>query len=69
MNKPAPSRTSVTPSSPGSRPSPPGGLRPALTPAPGDVHRQLWRGGCHKRSTKSGLHGFRGLPRRRIPVV
>jgi transposase InsO family protein len=31
---------SVAPSSPGSRPSPPGGLRPALTPPPGDAQRQ-----------------------------
>ena len=29
----------MTPSSPASRPSPPGGLRPALTPAPGEATR------------------------------
>ena len=31
--------TMMAPSSPGSRPSPPGGLRPALTPAPGDTNQ------------------------------
>jgi hypothetical protein len=38
---PAPGATMIVPSSPASRPSPPGGLRPALTPAAGDtgMHR------------------------------
>jgi transposase len=67
MNNPTPRRTSVTPSSPGPRPSPTGGLRPALTPAPGDVHWQLRRAAAHTRSTKSGLHAFRGLPLRPRP--
>jgi hypothetical protein len=38
---PAPGATMIVPSSPASRPRPPGGLRPALTPAAGDtgMHR------------------------------
>jgi putative transposase len=34
-----PAAASVPPSSPASRPSPAGGLRPAMTPAPGDGHK------------------------------
>ena len=37
MNDAGSRAPSVAPSSPASRPSPPGGLRPALTPAPGAV--------------------------------
>jgi hypothetical protein len=33
--------SSVAPSSPGSRPSPAGGLRPALTPAPGGAFQAV----------------------------
>ena len=38
---PAPGATMIVPSSPPSRPRPPGGLRPALTPTAGDtgMHR------------------------------
>src|SRR3954452_11240670 len=49
----------MAPSSLGSRPRPPGGLRPALTPAPGDAHRQRRGAGS---PTNPGLHAFRGLP-------
>src|SRR3954447_7894201 len=38
----------MAPSSPGSRPRPPGGLRPALTPTPGDAHRQRRGAGSNK---------------------
>jgi hypothetical protein len=34
---PAPGATMIVPSSPASRPTPPGGLRPALTPTAGDT--------------------------------
>ena len=37
--RPAPGTETIAPSSPASRPSPPGGLRPALTPAVGGTHR------------------------------
>jgi hypothetical protein len=36
LAQPVPRPTSLPPSSPASRPSPPGGLRPALTPTAGD---------------------------------
>ena len=42
---------SMTPSSPASRPSPSGGLRPALTPAPGDGPKQRAGAGRNTRST------------------
>ena len=51
---------SMAPSSPASRPRPPGGLRPALTPTPGDAHQQR-PGAGRTGSNKSGLYGFRGL--------
>src|SRR3982750_4380760 len=38
----------MAPSSPGSRPRPPGDLRPAPTPAPGDAHRQRRGAGSNK---------------------
>lgn len=38
-----------------SRPRPPGGLRPALTPAPGGAHRQRAGAG----SNNPGRYGFR----------
>jgi hypothetical protein len=37
--RPAPSAKMIAPSSPASRPSPPGGLRPALTPAASGTRR------------------------------
>ena len=57
---------SVAPSSPRSRPSPPGGLRPALTPAPGGT---TWPPSKHRPHTtkikfqlRGSLYGSRGLP-------
>lgn len=66
MNRPSapPGPLMMASSSPASRPSPPGGLRPALTPAPGDT-LQRPTGGPNREKwnpQKSGLHGFRGLP-------
>jgi hypothetical protein len=53
----------VPPSSPASRPSPPGGLRPTLTPtADGAVQQQSGAGRFKINPTKSSLYGFRGLP-------
>src|SRR5215213_10131644 len=60
MNNPTPRRTSVTPSSPGPRPSPTGGLRPALTPAPGDVHWQLRRAAAHTKSPQNQVSTVSG---------
>ena len=40
MNDRLPRTPSLTSSSPASRPSPPGGLRPALTPTPGELPSQ-----------------------------
>src|SRR3954451_19660867 len=54
----------MAPSSPGSRPRPPGGLRPALTPAPGDAHRQRRGAGSNKpRSPR-----FQGIAKLLSPV-
>ena len=42
---PAPGATTIVPSSPASRPSPPGGLRPALTPTAGAPSERHLSGG------------------------
>jgi hypothetical protein len=54
----------VPPSSPWSRPNPPGGLRPDLTPAAGAPPFSNSREQAVSRSnpTNSSLYGFRGLP-------
>ena len=49
-------------SSPPSRPSPTGGLRPTLTPAPGTTPRQLSGGSRKQDHYKSSPHGIRGTP-------
>jgi len=41
---------------------PSGGLRPALTPTPGAALRATSGTPANRRSTISGLYGFRGLP-------
>jgi putative transposase len=61
-----PAAASLPPSSPASRPSPPGGLRPALTPAPDDG-RTRPREHSEGRSAEQdppnrSLYGFGGLP-------
>lgn len=51
---------------------PSGGLRPALTPTPGAALRATSGTPANRRSTISGLYGFRGLPkahRRRLPPL
>ncbi len=52
---PAPGATTIVPSSPASRPSPPGGLRPALTPTAGDtgMHRS---GAGNKEDQQNKIH-------------
>ena len=52
---PAPGATMIGPSSPGSRPGPPGGLRPALTPTAGDpgMHRS---GAGNKEDQQNKIH-------------
>ena len=52
---PAPGAETMAPSSPASRPSPPGGLRPAVTPAPGGTgqHRS---GAGSKEDQQSKIH-------------
>src|SRR5213075_1482367 len=52
---PAPGATTIVPSSPASRPSPPGGLWPALTPAAGDtgMHRS---GAGNKEDQQNKIH-------------
>ena len=52
---PAPGATMIVASSPASRPSPPGGLRPALTPAAGDtgMHRS---GAASKEDQQNKIH-------------
>jgi len=52
---PAPGATTIVPSSPASRPRPPGGLRPALTPAAGDtgMHRS---GAGNKEDQQNKIH-------------
>jgi hypothetical protein len=52
---PAPGATTIVPSSPASRPSPPGGLRPALTPTVGDtgMHRS---GAGNKEDQQNKIH-------------
>jgi hypothetical protein len=52
---PAPGATMIVPSSPASRPRPPGGLRPALTPAAGDtgMHRS---GAGNKEDQQNKIH-------------
>ena len=52
---PAPGAQSMAPSSPVSRPSPPGGLRPALTPAPGGTGWQLPGAGKEDQKSKIRL--------------
>jgi hypothetical protein len=64
---PAPGAETIAPFSPASRPSPPGGLRPALTPAAGGTGPHLPGTGHEGRSTiqdppNRGLHGLGGLP-------
>ena len=61
-----PRAPSMAPSSPASRPRPPGGLRPALTPAPGDAHRQR-PGAAGKGSNKFKSLRFQGIAARRTP--
>src|SRR3954453_17195253 len=52
----------MAPSSLASRPRPPGGLRPALTPAPGDAHQHRPGAGSH--NFKSGrFEGIAGYSR------
>jgi len=52
---PAPGATMIGPSSPASRPGPPGGLRPALTPTAGDpgMHRS---GAGNKEDQQNKIH-------------
>jgi hypothetical protein len=54
----------MVPSSPASRPSPSGGLRPALTPAPGGTHWPSSRAAAKFKinPAKRSLYGSRGLP-------
>ncbi len=60
-----PDRPAMAPSSPASRPSPPGGLRPALTPAPvariGSSREQVPNERPRSNPTKRSLYGIQGI--------
>jgi hypothetical protein len=53
--KPAPGAETIAPPSPASRPSPPGDLRPALTPAAGGTY-QHQSGAARKEDQTSKIH-------------
>jgi hypothetical protein len=70
---PAHGAKSMAPSSPASRPSPPGGLRPALTPPAGGTQRD--RSGQARRNVNKSRSHYpeslrnQGLPRRRSGLL
>lgn len=72
MNTRPPRASSMTTSSPGSRPRPSGGLRPALTPAPGAVPWQRAGAPAVRASNKFRSLRFQGIaarPHRRLRSI